>query len=78
MLQTDCGMLTFSDEHLRTKIRNDLGEDVDHISFLPFGDLEKSVLDDIQVLKKSPLVLDVPITGYVYDVKSVKINKVGN
>lgn len=69
-------MLTFSDEHLRTKIRTDLGEDVDHISFLPFGDLTKSVLDDIQTLKKSPLVLDVPITGYIYDVTTGKINRV--
>ncbi|KAK2612274.1 hypothetical protein QQS21_001700 [Conoideocrella luteorostrata] len=73
---TDCGMLTFSDEHLRAKIRADLGEDADHISFLPFGDLEKSVLDDIQTLKKSPLVLDVPITGYIYDVKTGYINRV--
>lgn len=69
-------MLTFSDEHLRTKVRKDLGEDVDHISFLPFGDLKQSVIDDIQVLKKSPLVLDVPITGYVYDVTNGKIEKV--
>ncbi|OAQ61415.1 carbonic anhydrase [Pochonia chlamydosporia 170] len=73
---TDCGMLTFSDDHLRTKVRNELGEDVDHISFLPFADLKKSVLDDIQILKKSPLVLDVPISGYIYDVTSGKIEKV--
>lgn len=69
-------MLTFSDDHLRTKVRNELGEDVDHISFLPFADLRKSVLDDIQILKKSPLVLDVPISGYIYDVTSGKIEKV--
>ncbi|KAF5701901.1 carbonic anhydrase [Fusarium mundagurra] len=73
---TDCGMLTFSDLDLKTKVRKDLGEDVDHIAFLPFGDLEQSVRDDIAFLKKSPLVLDVPITGYIYDVKSGKINKV--
>ncbi|RKL38987.1 hypothetical protein BFJ72_g7117 [Fusarium proliferatum] len=73
---TDCGMLTFSDLDLKTKVRKDLGEDVDHIAFLPFGDLEQSVRDDITFLKKSPLVLDVPITGYIYDVKSGKINKV--
>ncbi|KAF5564279.1 carbonic anhydrase [Fusarium napiforme] len=73
---TDCGMLTFSDLDLKTKVRNDLGEDVDHIAFLPFGDLEQSVRDDIAFLKKSPLVLEVPITGYIYDVKSGKIHKV--
>jgi carbonic anhydrase len=71
-------MLTFSDDHLRGKIRKDLGQDADHISFLPFGDLKQSVLDDIQVLKKSPLVLDVPVTGYIYDVTSGKIERVGS
>ena len=69
-------MLTFKDEDLRGKVRSDLGEDVDHIAFLPFGDLEKSVVDDIQLLKKSPLVLDVPITGYIYDVKTGSVNRV--
>jgi len=73
---TDCGMLTFSDSDIRSKIRKDLDEDVDHISFLPFGDLKQSVVDDVQLLKKSPLVLDVPISGYVYDVKTGGIEKV--
>lgn len=69
-------MLTFSDTDLRSKVRQDLNENVDHVAFLPFGDVRQSVLDDIEVLKKSPLVLDVPITGYIYDVKSGKIEKV--
>ena len=69
-------MLTFSDNDLRSKIRKDLGEDVDHIAFLPFGDLKESVVNDVQLLKKSPLVLDVPISGYIYDVKTGGIEKV--
>lgn len=77
-LQTDCGMLTFTDEVIRSKIRSELKQDADHIAFLPFGDLEQSVLDDIRVLKESPLVLDVPITGYIYEVESGKIVKVGS
>lgn len=71
-------MLTFSDNDIRAKVKNDLGENVDHIAFLPFGDLKQSVLDDIELLKKSPLVLDVPITGYIYDVKTGKIEQVKN
>ncbi|EKJ73150.1 hypothetical protein NXS19_006050 [Fusarium pseudograminearum] len=70
---TDCGMLTFSDLDLKAKVRKDLDQDVDHMAFMPFGDLEQSVRDDVKFLKKSPLVLDVPITGYIYDVKSGKI-----
>ncbi|KAJ5084040.1 hypothetical protein NUU61_008619, partial [Penicillium alfredii] len=73
---TDCGMLTFTDDVIRNKIRADLHQSVDHIAFLPFGDLRQSVLDDIQLLKDSPLVLDVPITGYLYEVETGKIVKV--
>jgi hypothetical protein len=69
-------MLTFSDIGLKAKLRKELDQDVDHMAFLPFGDLEQSVRDDVAFLKKSPLVLDVPITGFIYDVKSGKINKV--
>lgn len=69
-------MLTFTDADIRSKIRKDLGENVDHLSFLPFGDLQQSVKDDVTLLKKSPLVADVPISGYVYDVTSGRIDPV--
>ncbi|KAF3395738.1 Uncharacterized protein F1880_007295 [Penicillium rolfsii] len=75
---TDCGMLTFNDDLIRGKIRAELKQNADHIAFLPFGDLKQSVLDDIQILKESPLVLDVPITGYIYEVESGKIVKIGS
>jgi carbonic anhydrase len=71
-------MLTFTDEVIRDKIRAELHRNVDHIAFLPFGDLEQSVRDAIRLLRDSPLVLDVPITGYVYEVESGKIVKVGD
>src|SRR6266704_5041962 len=38
---TDCGMLTFTNEDLREKIRQELHTDADHIAFLPFSDLEQ-------------------------------------
>ncbi|OGE50196.1 hypothetical protein PENARI_c018G04659 [Penicillium arizonense] len=75
---TDCGMLTFTDEVIRGKIHEDLKQNVDHIAFLPFGDLRQSVLDDILLLKDSPLVLDVPITGYLYETETGRIVKVGD
>ncbi|KAK5996211.1 Beta-carbonic anhydrase 1 [Cladobotryum mycophilum] len=73
---TDCGMLTFRDDELREKIQSDLGQDTSHIAFLPFRDLEESVHHDVQFLKNSKLVLDVPVTGYIYDVKTGKIEEV--
>ncbi|KAI8656508.1 Carbonic anhydrase [Fusarium sp. Ph1] len=76
MHHTGCGMQSFSDHEFRSKIRKELKEDVDHMAFLPFSDLRQSVLDDVSFLRKSPLVLDVPITGYVYDVKTGMIEQV--
>jgi carbonic anhydrase len=69
-------MLLFTDKDLRSKIRCELNEDADSIAFLPFTDIKNSVIDDINILKKSPLVLDVPITGYTYNIKSGKLEKV--
>ncbi|KAL5042245.1 hypothetical protein BDW71DRAFT_200729 [Aspergillus fruticulosus] len=73
---TDCGMLTFTDEAIRTKIRENLHQNTDHSTFLPFADFRQSVLEDIRLLKESLLVLDVPVTGYIYEVESGKIVKV--
>lgn len=71
---TDCGMLTFSNEDLRTKIKQDLKADADHIDFLPFKDLEQSVRDDVAAIKASPLIpKNVEVSGYVYDVKSGRL-----
>ncbi|KAF4153922.1 hypothetical protein CNMCM6936_009379 [Aspergillus lentulus] len=65
---TDCGMLTFSDEDIRAKIREELGEDASDIKFLPFRDLEESVREDVRFLRGSRLVQG-GVTGYVYEVE---------
>ena len=69
-------MLTFSDADIRSKIRNELRQNADHNAFLPFQDLQQSVRDDIALVQQSQLMLDVPVTGYVYEVESGKIVKV--
>jgi len=74
---TDCGMLTFTDETIRHKLRKERSIDADHIAFLPFNDLEKSIVDDIQLYHASPLVRhDVSVRGFIYDVKTGKLNEV--
>lgn len=73
---TDCGMLTFTDEQLRTKLHDELGVDT-AIPFLAFSDLERSVRDDIATVKSSPLLLkDVPVRGFIYDVHAGKLDEV--
>jgi carbonic anhydrase len=68
---TDCGMLTFSNEDLRKKLKQQLDADAEGIDFLPFKDLEQSVRDDVATIKNSPLLLkNIEVSGFIYDVKS--------
>ena len=74
---TDCGMLTFTDDELRAKVRQELGADASHIAFLPFTDLDESVRLDVAFLRASPLIPeDVPIRGFVYDVRTGTVHEV--
>ncbi|HEY0755213.1 MAG TPA: carbonic anhydrase [Ktedonobacteraceae bacterium] len=71
---TDCGMLTFTNQHIHEKIKQDLHADADHIAFLPFSNLEQSVRDDIAFLRNSPLIPDnITIVGFIYDVSNGKL-----
>lgn len=73
---TDCGMLTFSDESLRATLRQ-RGVDADDVAFLPFSDVEESVRADLAAYERSPLVRhDVPVRGFVYDVKTGLVREV--
>jgi carbonic anhydrase len=74
---TDCGMLTFTNEQLAAKVKDELGADVSGRDFLPFSNLEQSVRDDVKTLRDSPLIpKDIPIYGGIYDVKSGKVTEV--
>ncbi len=47
------------------------------ISFLTISDLQQSVVDDVQRIRSHPLVpRDIPIYGYIYDVKSGRLVEV--
>jgi carbonic anhydrase len=44
---------------------------------LPFPDLDQSVKDDVKTVEDSKLVApDTKVYGYVYDVKTGKVNQV--
>jgi carbonic anhydrase len=78
---TDCGMLTFTNEQIRQRLSDSLGPEAgslaNGIDFLPFPDVEESVRNDVATIKASPLVRpDTPVTGFVYDVKTGRLNKV--
>jgi carbonic anhydrase len=74
---TDCGMLTFTNEDIHAKVRDDLGADANDIDFLPFKDLEQNVRDDVDFLKSSRLIPDdIEIRGFVYDVRTRRLKEV--
>lgn len=74
---TDCGMVTFTNDDLRTKLKDETGADASHIDFLPFPDLEQSVRDDVATIRESPLIpKDIPIAGAIYDVRTGTLQEV--
>ncbi len=74
---TDCGMLTFSNDDLRRLLKERLSADASRVDFLPFRDLAQSVRDDVEELRRSPLIPHhVRIHGYIYDVKSGRLQEV--
>lgn len=48
-----------------------------NIAFLPFKNLEQSVIDDVQRIRQHPLVpATIPVYGYIYDVKNGQLLEV--
>jgi len=74
---TDCGAQTFTNPEFACHLENVLGVDVKGQDFLPFTDVEESVREDMELLRKSPLIPDdVEISGAVYDVDTGRIHEV--
>ena len=47
------------------------------LNFLTFKNLEASVTEDVERIRKHPLVAaDIPVYGYIYDVKTGKLIEV--
>jgi len=70
-------MLTFQNEDLIAKIKEDLGVDATGWEFLPFPDLEQSVRDDVQTLRDSDLIPnDISVSGAIYDVETGELREV--
>ena len=76
---TDCGMLTFTDEAIRQKLRDEwsAGAEADEMAFLPFSNLEASVREDIERYKASKIVRqDISVRGFIFDVKTGALSEV--
>src|SRR5436309_4637491 len=74
---TDCGMLTFHDDDIKRKIEEETGIRP-AFAFEAFSDLEQDVKQSIARIKASPFIPNKSsVRGFVYDVRSGKLNEVG-
>ena len=54
--------------------KGDGSEAGQYINFLPFNNLEKSVVDDVRTIRNHPLVpKNIPIYGFYYDVQTLSL-----
>jgi carbonic anhydrase len=73
---TDCGMLTFSEKGLHDKLEDKYHASPDGIQFHPFSDLKENVQKQVDKIKSTPFLPDSYVHGFVYDVKTGKIEQV--
>src|SRR6266581_2025459 len=74
---SDCGMLTFTNEVLRTRLQEEADADAGGIDFLPFSDLDGSVGASVRRIRESPLLPDsFAASGFVYQVESGRLREV--
>jgi carbonic anhydrase len=75
---TDCGMLTFKDDALRTQLLNQTGKvAVVPARFYSFDDVEQNVREQVQKLRSHPWIpQQIVVRGFVYDVRSGRLQEI--
>ena len=81
---TDCGMMAFSPEELRDKVRSRIGKEPESGVGQPFTkwlgtfkDLKENVKAQVQKIKDSPLIRDdIRVYGFIYHVESGVLERV--
>jgi carbonic anhydrase len=73
---TDCGMLTFTDDQVKSDIEADVGLRP-HFALEAFSDLERDIRQSIARIKHSPFVPHKDsIRGFIYDVRTGALQEV--
>jgi carbonic anhydrase len=74
---TDCGMLTFKDKDLQTKLRDKYKADARKIAFHAFDDLADNVKQRVKRIRTTPFIPeDVQVHGFVYHVENGSLEKI--
>jgi carbonic anhydrase len=79
LLSTSLNTATIDENGWRNTNENGGSDEANHIAFLTFKNLEASVVEDVERVRNHPLVAgNIPIYGYVYDVRSGKLIEVAD
>ncbi len=81
---TGCGMLTFKNEDAMAVVRKNLGNEAVwevgaflNGDFLPFGDLEKAIMEDIEWVRSSKLIpKSIGVSGWIYEIETGRVRRV--
>lgn len=75
---TDCGMLTFADDELRDRLEKQTGNSSTvPVAFHAFRDVEENLQRQMRRARSHPWIpKEIPIRGFVYDVKSGRLKEV--
>jgi carbonic anhydrase len=75
---TDCGMLRFTDDELEERLRKETGQaPIAPARFYSFTDAEQNTKEQVQKARSHPWISkDVPVRGFVYDVKTGRMSEV--
>jgi carbonic anhydrase len=72
---TDCGMLTFKDDDVKAQIEKDTGIRP-QFALEAFPDVDADVRQSMARIEASPFVPHKQVRGFVYDVKTGRLNEV--
>jgi carbonic anhydrase len=75
---TQCGLLTFTDEELRTRLEDATGTaSVTPAGFHTFRDLEANVRHQVQKVRSHPWIPGrIPVRGFIYDIRTGLLSEV--
>jgi carbonic anhydrase len=73
---TDCGLLGSTNEGLRSRVVEVIGVSVDEVDFLPFGDADVALREDVAAIAGDPRLRFEQVTGFVVDISSGRLREI--
>ena len=72
---TDCRMTTDSEDDVHLAIATAGGPDTRSLSFMTTRDIRESLAHDVQKVRSSPYLKDLPVAGFIYHIDSGRLEQ---